>query len=134
MVPDFSVLIRENSKPEHSVWLHFDAKYKVDTITELFGPGLEKGADTNKPKPAAPSISYKREDLLKMHAYKDAVRRSTGAFVLYPGTEKTLFKQFKEIVPGIGAFDLRPTENGPEGAAEIEQFLRDVLDVFASVA
>src|SRR5829696_8253469 len=29
----------------------------------------------------------KREDLLKMHAYRDAIRRSAGAYVLYPGDQ-----------------------------------------------
>jgi predicted component of viral defense system (DUF524 family) len=28
---------------------------------------------------------YKNADLLKMHAYKDAIRRTGGAYVLYPG-------------------------------------------------
>ena len=32
--------------------------------------------------------NYKRADLLKMHAYRDAIRRSAGAYVLYPGSEK----------------------------------------------
>lgn len=133
MKPDFSILIREDLKPEHSVWLHFDAKYKVDNLKELFGPDPRNTANTEEGNsPKTTEIGYKREDLLKMHAYKDAVRRSTGAFVLYPGTEKSLFRQFTEIVPGIGAFALRPTESGSEGAAEIEKFLSDVLDVFAS--
>jgi predicted component of viral defense system (DUF524 family) len=133
MVPDFSVLIREAGHPQNSTWLHFDAKYKVDTLLELFGPESHKGFNPKGGKNSkSPIVSYKREDLLKMHAYKDAVRRSTGAFVLYPGTEKTLFKQFTEIVPGIGAFSLRPTETSPEGAAHVEQFLSDVIDLFAS--
>ena len=68
-----------------------------------------------------------------MHAYKDAVRRSSGAFVVFPGTEKTVFRQFDEIVPGIGAFPLRPTEGGPEGATHVEQFLSDVIDTFVAV-
>jgi hypothetical protein len=113
--------------------LHFDAKYKVDTVLDLFGAESdEEVGDAIDRRRGAATVGYKREDLLKMHAYKDAVRRSTGAFVLFPGNENTTFKQFKEIVPGIGAFALRPTESGAEGALEVEQFLSDVVSVFAS--
>ncbi|HEY6769658.1 MAG TPA: DUF2357 domain-containing protein [Candidatus Sulfotelmatobacter sp.] len=133
MAPDFSVRITEIAIPEHSAWLHFDAKYKVDTILELFGPAPEdKSGQARGEKSKVTPIGYKREDLLKMHAYKDAVRRSSGAFILYPGTENTIFRQFTEIVPGIGAFALRPTEMGPEGAPQVEQFLSDVISSFAA--
>ena len=29
--------------------------------------------------------TYKRGDLLKMHTYNDAIRRTVGSYVLYPG-------------------------------------------------
>ncbi len=132
MIPDCSIRIRESANVQNSVWLHFDAKYKVDTVLELFGPEIDESEFANDEKTRSEPINYKREDLLKMHAYKDAVRRSNGAFVLFPGTMDTIFRQFKEIVPGIGAFALRPTETGPDGAAQVEQFLSDVIDIFAT--
>ena len=33
---------------------------------------------------------YKNADLLKMHAYKDAIRRTGGAYVLYPGDKSKM--------------------------------------------
>ena len=51
---------------------------------------------------------YRRADLLKMHAYKDAIRRTGGAYVLYPGTEDRVVSGFHEIIPGLGAFAISP--------------------------
>ena len=38
----------------------------------------------------------RRDDLLKMHAYRDAIRRSAGAYVLFPGTSTP--HRFREYV------------------------------------
>ena len=44
-----------------------------------------------------------------MHAYKDAIRRTGGAYILYPGTDnQNPLKGFHEIIPGLGAFAIRP--------------------------
>jgi predicted component of viral defense system (DUF524 family) len=51
-----------------------------------------------------------REDLVKMHAYRDAIRGVDGAYVLYPGSETVLFRT-RNIDPsfsGIGAVPLEP--------------------------
>ena len=50
--------------------------------------------------------------LIKMHAYKDAIKRTAGAYILYPGldNEPTTFKGFHEVLPGLGAFAIRPSE------------------------
>jgi hypothetical protein len=80
--------------------------------------------------------SYKNIDLYKMHAYKDAIRRSGGAYILYPGkTEsKTNFQGFHEIIPGVGAFALRP--NNEKDASEnignfIDQVIQNLEDVLS---
>lgn len=65
------------------VHVHFDAKYKVEDLTRLFGD--DSGLDEEKEEQR--QGIYKRADLLKMHAYRDAIRRTAGAYVLYPGTE-----------------------------------------------
>jgi len=62
-----------------------------------------------------------------MHAYKDAIRRTAGAYILYPGTENKIWKGYHEIIPGLGAFTLRPTK-GDEGSVELQEFLENVLD------
>ena len=50
-----------------------------------------------------------------MHAYRDAIRRTAGAYVLYPGNdgddkrfEEFDHRGFHEVLPGLGAFAIRP--------------------------
>lgn len=129
MRPDVSLRIRPLSArpesaadPELDVWLHFDAKYRVQRQDVEFSDD--------------PVITTTRSDLLKMHAYRDAIRRSAGAHVLYPGTDEPLHqKEFHELVPGIGAFPLRPGESGAvTGVDNLERFLREVLQQSANQA
>lgn len=128
MVPDFSLRLVSNERPDHQAWVHFDAKYRVESTAQLFGP-----ASDGEPKPLGNEVlRHKSDDLMRMHAYKDAVRRSTGAYILFPGTKGERFREFREIVPGIGAFALRPGKLGPEGLPVIRQFLKDVLACFVS--
>lgn len=72
---------------------------------------------------------YKNVDLFKMHAYKDAIRRTAGAYILYPGenTEPDIRKGFHEILPGLGAFALNPAneENDLKG---LSAFLQEVAE------
>ena len=107
-------------------------------IRELFGSGDE---DLSALKQQERSGTFKRGDLLKMHAYRDSIRRSQGAYVLYPGVEPAevwdgqveyrAWVGYQELLPGLGAFAVRP---GPEKNKAIEQignFLEDVLDHMA---
>ena len=109
---------------ELMVHLHFDAKYRVDRITEFFGDGTvgELDAAQLARREGRPT---KRDDLLKMHAYRDAIRRSAGAYVLYPGTETQRWRGFHEILPNLGAFAIRPGDEG--GLLELSTFLDEVL-------
>jgi hypothetical protein len=63
-----------------------------------------------------------------MHAYKDAIRRTGGAYILYPGTENQKpLKGFHEIIPGLGAFAVRPSiENN--GVSELSNFIDSVIN------
>jgi predicted component of viral defense system (DUF524 family) len=141
MRPDCSLLMRpadENAVPFERVWLHFDAKYRVEGLLDLFGPDRIRPEDEDVDLLDAEQAeeargTATRADLLKMHAYRDAIRRSAGSYVLYPGTEPRRFPVYHEILPGIGAFAMRPTGTGPAaGADTIERFLNDVLDHVAS--
>jgi len=118
------------------VWLHFDAKYRVEELTQILGD--EEDADGENPNVSQSRSldTARRADLLKMHAYRDAIHRSAGAYVLYPGRtvqQKPPFRkreEYHEILPGLGAFVLRPTETGqasPAAAGALEHFLRGVL-------
>jgi hypothetical protein len=139
MRPDCSIRLTagtERPNSEDEVWVHFDAKYRIDHLEQIFGLPTaddEAGSERNPGE----STAAKRDDLLKMHAYRDAIQRSVGAFVLYPGAsehDSEKFKQYHEILPGLGAFALRPGEfDKSEGCAVLERFLDDVLTHFASV-
>ena len=129
--PDYTLsvwpaLLREKDaeRDELIVHIHFDAKYKVvqfDYNTKIDSDILEE-EESNERKGY-----YKNADLLKMHAYKDAIRRTGGAYVLYPGTEKKEIRGFHEIMPGLGAFAINPTELN-NGVNELSSFIDLVID------
>lgn len=139
MRPDCSVRFSavDASDGFESVWLHFDAKYRVDCIEEIVGDDEQVG--TGLGMAAQGPGQAKRDDLLKMHAYRDAIRRSVGSYVLYPGVtgnedESKEFKEYHEILPGLGAFALLPSDDGaPIGIGVLRRFLNDAIEHFASV-
>jgi uncharacterized protein len=142
MRPDCSVQIRADehftdvSSDELAIWLHFDAKYRVEYADRQFAAPsrdqLDLAVDEEEIERLARS---KREDLLKMHAYRDAIRRSAGAYVLYPGDHHQVpFTEHHEVLPSLGAFVLRPAGHETPGTSQLEQFLRDVLDHVADQA
>lgn len=77
--------------------------------------------------------NYKNADLLKMHAYKDAIRRTGGAYVLYPGDKSLNRKGFHEIIPGLGAFPVRPSKND-SGIGELKAFILEIIEHFINRA
>lgn len=121
---EFSMI--EAEKQELMVHIHFDAKYKVDNIEGLFGRTEE---DLDKEKERQREGIYKRADLLKMHSYRDAIKRSEGAYVLYPGTLGKTWNGYHEILPGVGAFAISPGKTGEAlGIAGLSDFLNNVVD------
>ncbi|MBL6869560.1 MAG: hypothetical protein ISQ99_05775, partial [Flavobacteriales bacterium] len=76
---------------------------------------------------------YKNADLIKMHAYKDAIRRTGGAYVLYPGDKSLNRKGFHEIIPGLGAFPVRPSKND-SGIGELKAFILEIIEHFVNRA
>jgi predicted component of viral defense system (DUF524 family) len=115
------------------VHIHFDSKYKVDQyiIKTEFDPNLidENGKDIiDQEKEEERKGIYKNADLLKMHAYKDAIRRTGGAYILYPGTDnQEPLKGFHEIIPGLGAFAIRPSAENT-GITELSKFIDSVIN------
>src|SRR5439155_4465652 len=82
------------------VLLHFDAKYRLQVLEDLFGRD-DKGMDPSNTDTASEPDNKEtalRSDLLKMHAYRDAIRRSAGAYVIYPGTEKEIRQEYHELL------------------------------------
>lgn len=107
------------------VHLHFDSKYRLRGASNLFQP-----VDIGELKEEEKRGNYNRADILIAHAYRDAIRRSGGSYILYPGAEKspTLRQQFHEILPGLGAFPVRPTNDGfSTGIEQVGKLLRKVV-------
>jgi PD-(D/E)XK nuclease superfamily len=147
MQPDYTLTVwpanytlAEAEAQELVVHIHLDAKYRVDKLEDLFRSAEEDALDALET-----SRNAKRADLLKMHAYRDAVRRSEGAYVLYPGNDQDRAKQwrvgdevhsnnnvlfgFHEILPGLGAFAISPGPNGQaKGLAQLQSFLDAALE------
>ena len=146
MRPDYTLSIwpgnieeEDAEKQDLIVHIHFDAKYKLNKIllndqdkdeTHTFSDDedlSEEELRMNREKQEEEKGIYKRVDLLKMHAYKDAIRRTSGAYILYPGSENRRLKGFHEVLPGLGAFCLCPNSIEKD-SKEIEHFLHDVLE------
>ncbi len=125
--------IEDAEKIDAVVHIHFDAKYKIDKFLEIFGDTpsgaqASEAADAalNKIRDEESRGEYKRGDLLKMHSYNDAIRRTYGSYILYPGDKDDPKRRYREIIPGIGAFRLRPGNDEPDGAGAIKTFIRKV--------
>ena len=153
MRPDYTLSIwpgdlneKEAEAAGAIVHVHFDAKYRLDRLEDILGKEI-KGTDNSleedeeasekdckereKAKKEEAEFIYKQGDLLKMHAYNDAIRRTYGSYIIYPGNDSAakLMPEYHEILPGLGAFALRPVDGGSIGIENIEKFIADVRDV-----
>lgn len=117
----------EAEEEELIVHVHFDAKYKIANLANLIESKSNEELDEEK-EDNRKGI-YKNADLLKMHAYKDAIRRTGGAYVLYPGEKKLNRKGFHEIIPGLGAFPVKPSKTN-SGIGELKAFILEIIDHF----
>lgn len=133
MRPDYTLSLwsgeiseQEAERQELIIHIHFDAKYRLEKVLleDVVSDG-NLGAELDEEKQQQEMGIYKRADLLKMHAYKDAIRRTGGAYVLYPGAENKELRGFHEIVPGLGAFSIRPG-HWQEDSVYLKQFLAEV--------
>lgn len=114
---------REAERQDTIVHVHFDAKYRIKDIPLS---GMADDNQLTEEKDENVMHIYKRGDLLKMHAYKDAIRRTAGAYILYPGDSPAKkVKGFHEIIPGLGAFCLSPSSEQTD-LDEIKRFLLEV--------
>lgn len=137
MRPDYTLSVwpgevdmEQAEKEDLIVHIHFDAKYRVNKIDlgvdDAMSEDEMSDALLNEKKEQEEGI-YKRADLLKMHAYKDAIRRTSGAYILYPGTIKRQIKGYHEIIPGLGAFCLTPS-NYDDELITLQEFLLKIVE------
>lgn len=132
MRPDYTLSIwpgdikeKQAEKEDLIVHIHFDAKYKVQQIQWQEKVNEETLESLNEEKKEQEKGIYKHADLYKMHTYKDAIRRTGGAYILYPGDMNKRMKGFHEIIPGLGAFCIKPNSS----EADMEPLKRFIMDV-----
>lgn len=82
----------------------FDAKLRID--------GVPPAGDTDDDgSEEAQTLSFKNDDIAKMHAYRDALPHMRSARVLYPGNERCDFPALEPEArgfDGVGAIPLVP--------------------------
>lgn len=127
----FGISEKQAEQQELIVHVHFDAKYKIANLTDFLEQNTVKDLDEEKTENR--KGVYKNADLIKMHAYKDAIRRTGGAYVLYPGDKSLNRKGFHEIIPGLGAFPIRPSKND-SGIGEFKSFILEIIEHFVNRA
>ena len=155
--PDYSLLVMVIAGPQtRRHWLHFDAKYRLE-MTEAeaifatedpadFDAGIDE-EETEYDREI--TRLHKREDLFKMHTYRDGILGSRGAYILFPGdgagvrltgSRQNLFIRHPSAFggapayqfPSIGAFDLCPGRDGGQRAV-LQEFLVAVFDAFLAL-
>ena len=136
-------------------YVHFDAKYRIQDLTQFINSEKKNVSeeflerqDEQVSEKEDEEISmekidenintYRRGDLLKMHTYNDAIRRTVGSYVLYPGNENNDRRNeqssvYDEILPGVGAFAIRPG-NENEGHKAIKEFIGKIIEFKANEA
>ena len=143
--PDYTLSIwpeeikeaKDAERTELITHIHFDAKYKVKNFYKLVSTSLGEELSAKEEDDLikeeieeAKKGTFKNEDLLKMHAYKDAIRRTGGAYVLYPGKGKDdPFRGFHELIPGLGAFVIKPNKDDKD-KEHLKTFIKKVIANF----
>ncbi|MGB7529240.1 DUF2357 domain-containing protein [Sphingobacterium cellulitidis] len=130
--PDYTLSIWPSSfteveaeKEEVITHIHFDAKYKIQNLRDQYTESDDEEV-LNRIDERERKGTFKNIDVLKMHAYKDAIRRTGGAYILYPGKNEEYFKGFHEVLPGLGAFSISPSLYDT-GINSLSQFLDEVI-------
>lgn len=96
--PDVSLFVA--SGPNRGLHL-FDAKFRLESDA---APDGEDSDDT----------TFNRDDLYKMHTYRDAIPQARSVWIVYPGSEERFFSVRPDadgIFDGVGALPARPGEH-----------------------
>lgn len=149
--PDYSIAIFVSEDAVvQTHWLHFDAKYRleaadVDQLLHDSGEDVMTDADDDEiGYRQEVSRLHRREDLFKMHTYRDGILSTRGAYILFPGDgvgmrmdgkTQNFFVRHPSAIrspatytfPSVGAFDLCPGRD--EGQTPVlKAFLTTVLE------
>lgn len=107
----------------------FDAKFKLDRVDSMLS------TETDEPEEAGERRgTFKRGDLYKMHAYRDAIPNASSVWIVYPGDDVRFFSVTGEAaldvrglpaqLDGVGAIPLQPDGGG---SAELRSVLERLL-------
>lgn len=143
----------EAIKTGEVLYVHFDAKYRIQDLTQFINSDKkqlsenfmdnpedqvseEEKSEILQEKNEEIINTYKRGDLLKMHTYNDAIRKTVGSYVLYPGNDYNSERNeqasvYDEILPGVGAFAIR-LGNENAGHIEIKNFIKHIIEFKAN--
>jgi len=132
MKPDYSLIISPENSPDQSKFIvHFDAKYKAD---KRYNNNEADEKDDNDEEEFSKK-SYWEEDIYKMHTYRDALLKSWGSYILYPGSEYEVFKRYDfpdarkktTSLPSVGAVPLVP------GRKENIELMKHLVSIFLDI-
>lgn len=127
--PDIVVDIERDGQRE----LHaFDAKLRIDGVP----PSGEIDGAENDDAETNP-LSFKNDDIAKMHAYRDALPHVRSARVLYPGHEACEFPALEpdaRDTDGVGAVPLIPGTSSPDLVELLRRILKSGSFDVAAVA
>lgn len=76
----------------------------------------------------------KKEDIDKMHTYRDAIKNAVGAFILYPGESNELYRFHGADYDyeGVGGITLIPdnTNSGqPVDKKQLETLIKQFIEI-----
>lgn len=153
--PDYSIAITvTEGAAVQKHWLHFDAKYRLEPAELnqiLHDNTAELMADADDDETGYEqeiSRLHRREDLFKMHTYRDGILSTRGAYILFPGDGTGMRVEGKNqnffirhpsafrgsspyAFPSVGAFDLCPGRDEDQ-LPVVKAFLADVLEAVAA--
>jgi predicted component of viral defense system (DUF524 family) len=153
--PDYSIAITiTEGAAVQKHWLHFDAKYRLEpaeVIQILHDNSEDTLADADDDEMGYEqeiSRLHRREDLFKMHTYRDGILSTRGAYILFPGDgsgmrmegetqnffirHPSAFRPPAEYTfPSVGAFDLCPGRDETQ-LPVLKAFLTGVLEAVAA--
>ena len=153
--PDYSisVTVTEGTAVQRH-WLHFDAKYRLqpaEVMQMMHDGGEEMLADSDDDEVGYEqeiSRLHRREDLFKMHTYRDGILSTRGAYILFPGdgtgmrmdgaaqnffirNPAAFHGPAPYTFPSVGAFDLCPGRDETQ-LPVLKGFLSGVLEAVAA--
>jgi hypothetical protein len=96
---------------------------------------LQRGIELATPVAGVWAKNSGRKLRAEFHFNQKFKARTAGAYVLYPGNavDDNRFEAFHEVLPGLGAFAIRPDPEGkPIGKAALEKFFDEIIEHVAN--